>query len=105
MDKHITQLHPSGCAIACIAKALNLSYSGVLRKVKNGKSLASFRGFYCKDVVRIMAAFGKQSDFFYVSKKVRRQIYKDGSIVFIKRDKRYPQGHYLCRTKNLWMDP
>ena len=39
------------------------------------------------------------------NKKLRKTIYKDGTIVLIRRSKKYIAGHYLIRYKGLWMDP
>ena len=37
--------------------------------------------------------------------KSRNETYKNYSIVFIKRSRKYPYGHFLARYKNRWMDP
>lgn len=104
MRKPIVQRHPSGCGIACAAQVLGSSYNKVLRLCKNGEFYAVRRGFYCKDIVKILKRGGKSYKFFYISKKRRGDIYHNGVIVFIARSRKYPQGHYLVRSGNEWMD-
>jgi hypothetical protein len=48
---------------------------------------------------------GLKYEYKYVNQKINKRLYKDGTIVFIKRCKRYPFGHYLIRHNNKWMDP
>ena len=99
----ITQKNPFGCGIACTAFVLGLSYSKTLNLFENGKYKANKSGFYCKEIVNVLGC--EEFSYKYVKDRIKNKIYKDYSIVFIKRSKKYPAGHYLCRYKNKWMDP
>ncbi|MEM0476561.1 MAG: hypothetical protein QW367_02905 [Candidatus Aenigmatarchaeota archaeon] len=56
-------------------------------------------------MVNFLKRFFPNVHYKYLKPKWRRKIYQEGTIVFIKRNKKYPYGHYLVRYKNLWMDP
>jgi hypothetical protein len=103
--KPIPQKDNLGCGVACLAFLLNSDYLTTLKIIKNGKYKAKNKGFLCNEIVKALKMEGKIFRCKYVSPKSRKNIYKDNSIVFIKRSKKYPAGHYLCRYKNLWMDP
>lgn len=105
MIKPITQIHPSGCGVACVAQVLEMSYSRALKLFRNGEFYAMLRGFYCKDLVMALNMAGRKSKFIFISKKVGPRIYTSGTIVFIARNRQHPQGHYLARINNKWMDP
>lgn len=101
--KSVTQEDNFGCGTACIAFVLERPYSEVISILKETK--VENRGFHCKDLVEILKRFGFIYSFRYLKQKLKRKIYKNGVIVFIKRSKRYPVGHYLVYHNVLWMDP
>jgi hypothetical protein len=103
-NKCVAQIHPNGCGVACVAQILAVTYNQALRFFRNGESAAVLRGFYCKDIVKALKLAGRNYRFFYVNQKRRGRIYKNGTVVLIARSRRYPQGHYLARVKNRWMD-
>lgn len=105
MEKSITQGGPSGCAVACVAKILNIPYSKALKLFNNGKVKHIYAGFYCKEIVLVLKKVGIESEWKYITKKLYKRINEQNTIVFIKRSAKYPQGHYLCRVGNKWMDP
>ena len=105
MKKPIVQVHPSGCGVACVAQVLEISYGRALRLFRNGELYAMLRGFYCRDLVRALNKAGRKSRFVFVNNRQRKIIYRNGTIVFIARSKHHPQGHYLARVENQWMDP
>ena len=42
----------------------------------------------------------------YIKPKIRKLIYRPGTIIFIARSKKYPAGHYLAMGSGKgWMDP
>lgn len=100
--KLITQKHPSGCGIACVAYALEISYDDALALFQNGLKRAKNEGFYCHDILK---ALDDNYCYFYVTGKKRHLIYKPNTIVYIKRSKKYPFGHYLVKADIGWMDP
>ncbi len=99
----ISQEHNFGCGAACVAFVLKKNYSEVIHVL--GKVKAKSKGFYCKDIIKVLAKFGLVYSYKYLKPKLKRKIYKSGIIVFIKRSRRYPTGHYLVRYEGLWMDP
>ncbi|MDP1689514.1 MAG: cysteine peptidase family C39 domain-containing protein [bacterium] len=105
MRKSITQKDEMGCGVACLAFNLNCSYNKALQLLKGDRKKAKNYGFFCKDIVAGLHRSGENYQFKYIKTKIRNQIYQNQTIVFIKRSKKYPVGHYLCRYENLWMDP
>ena len=101
----ITQESPSGCGIACVAFVFGSKYRKTLKFFQRGRQKAKTKGFYCKDLVKVLNSQGGNFEYRYIKSRIRKKIYQDNVIVFIKRSKKYPLGHYLCRYKNLWMDP
>ena len=101
----ITQKNKFGCGIACVASVLNISYERALEIFPLGKVMAKKRGFLCSEMIFYLKKAGRNYIYRYLNKKHKRKIYKNGTIVFIKRSVKYPSGHYLCRFGDKWMDP
>jgi len=91
-----------GCSVACVAFLCEENYQSAKRKYFRGLGDAGKTGFYCRDIVKALARAGKRCQCKYVKRKRR---WKDGTIVFVRRDKKYPKGHYLVKTARGWMDP
>lgn len=104
MKKPIAQEHGAGCAVACVAFVLGISYKKTLTLFTNGNSRAIVRGFYGPEIITALAKGGKK----YVGKHIngtnKKEIFRESSIVFVRRSKLLPHGHYLCRTNKLWMN-
>lgn len=94
-----------GCAVACVAFRLNISYANSLLLFGRGKKKIRNKGFLCREVVKALEKRGLNYKYNYIKDKIRKKIYQPGIIVFLRRSKRYPAGHYLCRTSGKWMDP
>lgn len=101
--KLVTQEQPMGCGLACVASAANVSYKKVLALVK--REYASTRGFYCQDLVDALKKLGLHYKYAKVSPKNRKYLRVNGTIAFVKRSKRFPEGHFLLKTSKGWMDP
>lgn len=99
----VKQENVMGCGVACVAFVLNIKYQKALKLFKNPQNAGS-RGFYCKDIVE---ALGKKNlDFKYIKNlKIKKLTYKNNSIVYVGKSKKYPAGHYLSRWGSKWMDP
>src|SRR3989344_5220340 len=103
--KPVLQEDPLGCAVACVACILNVSYQDALVLFRDGKRRARTKAnFYCKEIVQLLNIAGLNYEYKYIKDRIRQKIYKTGPIVFIKRSRKYPVGHYLCRTREGWMD-
>lgn len=103
MPEVITQQHAHGCGVACVAFATGKSYQEALIVLPADSAQA--RGFFCKDLVLALDVHGSVYVYKYLKPRLRRQIYNEGVIVYIKKFKHYPAGHYLIRSNGYWMDP
>lgn len=103
MRKSITQEFDYGCGVACFAFALGVTY----RQAEDllGKEQATSTRFWVKDLTAALNKAGKKYQAKYVKPHLRSEIYREGTIVLIRRSKHYPTGHYLIRHNNQWMDP
>lgn len=96
----ITQKDNLGCGVACTAFVLGKTYDEIKKHFTQ-----SAKGYLCKEIVAVFKKYGIDYRFKYLTSKLKRKIYGDGTVVFIKRNKKYPFGHYLARSGNFWMDP
>lgn len=104
MKPPVVQKHPFGCGIACLAFVLGKKYEDAMRAIRPFRKEIN-GGVWCKDIVSALRTKGLNAEFYYLKPACMKRIYDDGTIVFIARSKRYPAGHYLCRTTRGWMDP
>lgn len=102
--KSITQEEPMGCGIACVAMALNKSYQQT-KKLFNNPEYASTRGYYCRELIKVLNKKGKNYAFSKVNEKNKTMLNTQAIIVFIGRSRKYLSGHYLIKTKKGWMNP
>jgi len=101
----ISQEHPLGCSVACVASLCKIKYKEAIQLFKK-KEHAWTRGFYCSEVVQALKTAGlnytfEEFDFYRHSPHVR----KTGTIVFIAPNTKYPAGHFLLRLAKGWMNP
>lgn len=101
--KSVSQKHNFGCGAACAAFVLRKNYSEIVSIL--GKTKAGSKGFTCRDLATMLLKFGLVYSYCYLKLKLKRKIYRNGVIVFIKRSREYPIGHYLTWYHGLWMDP
>ena len=99
----ITQKHEFGCGVACVAFTVGAPYDTVADLL--GSAQAATKGFYCQDLVRVLAVYGLNYEHRYVRPAVLPRIFQDGVIVYLKRSALYPAGHYLAYANGMWMDP
>ena len=102
-QKPIAQEESMGCAIACVASLLGISYKESL-KLFNRKN-ATTPNFYCKDIINKLKKKGLSYRYGKVKSKTKKYINIPRTIVFIKRSNKYPVGHYLLKTEKGLMDP
>ena len=102
---NITQIHPMGCGVACIASRCHITYPKAL-SLFNKPELAWTRGIYCKEMVTALAKAGLKYKYAkFSANKHKAYLEKVGTIVFTKPSSQYPSGHYFTRKKNGWMNP
>jgi len=83
----------------------NLGRAHILAKVLQRRWPVEIIGPMFGDALWYPVADDKSIEYKYIKGKIRKKIYQDNTIVFIKRSKKYPYGHYLSRYKSSWMDP
>src|SRR3989338_7418839 len=102
MKNAVVQKDPLGCGIACVSFICGNSYNYSKKNYFRYSTLARIRGFICKDIVNALRISGREYFYRYIGNKRIR--YKENTIVFIQRSKKYPSGHYLVYTAQGWMD-
>ncbi|MBI2327175.1 hypothetical protein HYU92_02545 [Candidatus Curtissbacteria bacterium] len=103
--KPVKQEDSLGCGVACMAFILGINYQNSLNFFKDGRKKANKAGFFCREIVMALEKAGLRYEYKYIKPKIKKKIYKPNTIVFLRRSKKYPSGHYLCRADNKWMDP
>lgn len=95
-----------GCAVACVAFVLNISYQESLTLFDDGqKRVKEKANFYCPEIAAILNDKGLKYGWEKIDNDFKNNIYKNYSIVFIRRSNKYSFGHFLVRYKNKYMDP
>lgn len=102
MNKAIAQEDTYGCGLACVAFITGNNYKETKNKNFKNKKTARTFGYLCKDLVQALVRAGRQYGYKYLKRNIGLS---NNTIVFIKRSKRYPAGHYLVKTTKGWMDP
>lgn len=100
--KLVTQEGAMGCAVACTASLLGLTYKDTLKKFKDGKKKHSDIGFYVYDIKKVLADNNLNPKTYNLSRQKMK--FKIGDIIFTKETKDDLLGHYLFKTKKGWMD-
>jgi hypothetical protein len=104
--KPVKQEDGLGCAVACVAFVLDLSYSKTLELFEDGKRRAREEAnFYCSELVKILNEKGLNYSWKKLNAEDVEAINRNLSIVFIETSHEYPYGHFLARCKDKWMDP
>lgn len=100
--KSVKQEDNLGCSIACTAFICKVNYKTAKKKYFIGLGDANKTGYSCRDIVKALNRSGKNFGYKYIKK---RKKFKKNTIVFIKRSKKYPAGHFLAWSGKFWMDP
>ncbi|MDO8657870.1 MAG: hypothetical protein Q7K55_03965 [Candidatus Levybacteria bacterium] len=104
--KPVKQEDGLGCAVACVAFILKIPYSEALDLFDDGKRrVKGIANFYCPEIVKILKNSGLTYSWKKLSYKNIELVNGSYSIVFIKRSKSHPYGHFLARYNEKWMDP
>ncbi|MEX0616620.1 MAG: hypothetical protein WD231_02270 [Candidatus Woykebacteria bacterium] len=103
MKLPVVQKHNFGCGAACVAFVSDFDYSKTINLL--GRYKASTEGFYCRELVIALSLLGLSYEYRYVTSKLRKEVCKNGVIVFIRRSASFPEGHYLAYWEGFWMDP
>ena len=101
----VTQEHSSGCAVACVAAILGISYKRALRLFEK-PGYAGTRGYYCREIVKALGKNGKDYSYSYLKSGKKKLTSIPFSIVYVHKSRKYPLGHFLARAEDgSWMDP
>lgn len=104
--KPVRQEDELGCAVACVAFVLGISYTDSLSLFSGGKRRVKEQAnFFCPEIVQILQSNGLRYYWQKLPKTFPEEDFPDLCIVFIKKSATYPYGHFLCRYKEQWMDP
>jgi len=102
--KAVAQEAPMGCAVACTASLAGLSYKEMRRFYVKGSIKDRTTGFYNKDIVSALAKANIEARGSTARTFGKRKM-KPGTIVFITRSKKFPEGHFLLKATRGWMNP
>lgn len=103
--KPIPQIHPMGCAVACVAFRSGIDYSSALSKFKTPMH-AWTRGFYCEEIVEALSNLGFDYSYLRFKKTEHESLLEQpGTIAFVDRSELYPSGHFFIRSSHGWMNP
>ena len=102
--KAVTQEDLMGCGIACVACVLNKSYKSAKKLFRNPKH-ADTKGYYCRDIIDVLKNAGLIYTFVKATSKNKGFLKRYSTIVFIARNNKYFNGHYLVKTEKGWMNP
>lgn len=105
MSEPVVQQAPAGCAVACVATLLGIDYESALGLFRDGRNRHFTSGFYNNDIVKALGRKHMKARARHITKTSPGDIYKEDTIVFLKRGGKYPIGHYLLRRNNQWIDP
>ena len=104
MYPSVTQKHGAGCAVACVAWVLSVSYDVALKIFSRPKQAVD-RGFLCREIVSALTKDGRNYTYCKAIDANKKFVRVPGSIVFIARSKKYPIGHFLTRTvEDSWIN-
>ena len=103
MRESITQEFEYGCGIACFAFATRMTYQQATKYL--GEMQANSERFWIKDLTNALNVYGKNYVSRHIKPHLKIKVNEEGTIVLIRRSKRYPSGHYLIRHNGHWMDP
>ncbi len=92
-----------GCGAACVAMAVGQSYEQTVTLL--GKDKARTVGFRLKELRLLLNDSGLLYKSTHANRVDLNELNAEGAIVFIKRSKTYPYGHYLIRVGEKWGDP
>lgn len=103
--KPVKQEDGLGCAVACVAFVLGITYKEAVGLFEDGETrVKSKANFYCPEIVRILNSKGLSYRWKKLKPASGEEIYKNHSLIFIKRPT-LPYGHFLVRYREQWMDP
>ncbi len=104
MSLPLVQEHGAGCAVACAAYILDVSYQEAL-KLFDKPVHAIDQGFLCEEVVVALRKGGLSYLYEEVSPFNQYLLDQPFTIVFLAISKKYPLGHFVVRTEhNCWMN-
>lgn len=100
----VTQEHPLGCAVACVAARCGITYIRALG-LFSARENAWLRGYHCEEIVEALARAGLEYCFeSFALDRHALALEREGTIIFVGPCADYPAGHYLVRAHDGWMN-
>jgi Imm-5 like putative immunity protein len=99
----ITQEHPWGCGVACVAYVLGMPYPQALALFTRDEDVTP--GYHCPDIVDALAKGGLEYEWYEFHSYMSEADLPDNSIVFVRRCPTWTGGHWLVKTEDGWMNP
>ena len=103
MKKSVVQRDSMGCGIACVACVCDISYDKAKSLFKFPEN-ANTKGYTIKAINEALASYGLKYKSKYIG-RARDYKIKENSIVYFKKCKIFPYGHYMVKTDHGYMDP
>ncbi len=97
------QEDPMGCGIACVAFVLGISYMEATKLFTLPEKRKTL-GYRSSELREALKRGGYDSFSRYTGRIENLEINK-GDIVYVKKCKLFPFGHYLVKTDGGYMDP
>ena len=101
----VPQEHPMGCAVACVAFRAGLTYREAHAHFAQQRH-AWTRGYYCSEIIDALSKMGLHYIYSHFNKNEHRQLLRQpGTIIFIRPSSKFPNGHFLIKAVQGWMNP
>ncbi len=106
MHELIAQEHELGCAVACVANMLEISYSEAYTLFNDIHSQVLYFGFACPQIVYALDKAGWDSDITFVRDDYNalKMIEQENTIIYLDKSDCCPMGHFLLRKSDRWID-
>jgi len=82
---------------------LQTPYTKALKLLKTKQKI--YKGSSCRELLSLLQENSLAYNYKYLSKKKSWKIDEPLTIIYIKKSKKYPAGHFLVWYRNKWMDP
>jgi hypothetical protein len=99
----VKQEDPMGCGIACVAFVLSISYKEAVKLFTFPEKRKTL-GYRSSELREALKRGGCNSFSRYVGRLSDPKI-DIGDIVYVKKCKLFPYGHYLVKNEDGYMDP
>lgn len=103
----VTQKHPMGCAIACVASRCRINYDRAHQLFEHSAG-AWLNGYTLAEVAEALLKQGLEPRITPIPVRTHSGVktsMSPGTIAFLGPSSFYPSGHYFLKTQHGWMNP